>query len=127
MRIHGIGVDIVEMARIEDSLGKFGDKFRERVFTENEQTYCEKMKHCARHYAARFAAKEAVAKALGTGFGEHLDWTDVEVQRRENGEPHILLHGKGKATAERFGITQIMISLSHADHYAAANAVAICG
>ena len=126
MTIHGIGVDIVEMARIEKSLGTFGDQFRARVFTPGEQVYCEKMKHGARHYAARFAAKEAVAKALGTGFGEHLDWTDVEVQRRDNGEPHIVLHGKGRATADRLGVTRIMISLSHADHYAAANAVAIC-
>ena len=127
MTIYGIGVDIVETARIENSFTQLGDKFRDRIFTAAEVAYCDRMKNCSQHYAARFAAKEAVAKAFGTGFGSELEWTDVEIKRRTNGEPFVTLHGRGKATAAQRGITQIMISLSHADHYAAANAVAICG
>ena len=124
MRIYGIGIDIVEIERIADSIERFGDRFLDRIFTPAERDYCEGMKVAARHYAARFAAKEAVSKTFGTGIGGDLGWTDIEILREENGEPYVVLHGEGKATAARLGITRILVSLSHADHYAAANAVA---
>ena len=124
MRIYGIGIDIVEIDRIADSIERFGDRFLDRIFTPAEREYCEGMKVSARHYAARFAAKEAVSKTFGTGIGGDLGWTDIEILREENGEPYVILHGEGKATAARLGITRILISLSHADHYAAANAMA---
>jgi holo-[acyl-carrier protein] synthase len=124
MRIYGIGIDIVETARIAESIERFGDRFLDRIFTKAEREYCDKMKFAARHYAARFAAKEAVSKTFGTGFGAGLNWTDVEILRHETGEPRVVLHGEGKKTAARLGITRILVSLSHADHYAAAHAVA---
>lgn len=124
MRIYGIGIDIVETARIAESIARHGDRFIDRVFTRAERDYCDRMKFAARHYAARFAAKEAVAKAFGTGFGADLNWTDVEILRHDNGEPRVILHGVGRETASRLGISRILISLTHADHYAAAHAVA---
>ena len=81
MRIFGIGIDIVETARISDSIERFGDKFLDRIYTADEQAYCEKMRFAARHYAARFAAKEAISKTFGTGIGENVGWTDMEILR----------------------------------------------
>lgn len=124
MRIYGIGIDIVETERIADSIERFGDRFLDRVFTPAERAYCERMKFPARHFAARFAGKEAVAKTFGTGIGGELGWGDIEILRHPHGEPYVTLHGEGKKTAVRFGITRIHLSLSHADHYAAAHAIA---
>ena len=87
LRVLGIGVDIVETARIESSLARFGDRFLARVFTDAEREYCASMPFPARHYAARFAAKEAVSKAFGTGIGAQAGWRDIEVRRKESGEP----------------------------------------
>ncbi|MCB1235407.1 MAG: holo-ACP synthase [Verrucomicrobiae bacterium] len=125
MRIHGIGIDIVETARIADSIERFGERFLHRVYTDAERAYCDAMKHPARHYAARFAAKEAVSKTFGTGIGAEVNWNEIEILREGSGEPRVVLHGHGRETAARLGITRVFISLSHADHYAAANAVAV--
>jgi len=127
MKIIGIGIDVVETVRIARSIERFGDRFLDRVFTERERAYCDKMKFPERHYAARFAAKEAISKTFGTGIGKETGWRDMEILRRDSGEPYVVMHGAGKAYAEGRGITEIMVSLSHADHYAAANAVAVCG
>ena len=124
MRIYGIGTDIVEIERIATSIERFGDRFLDRLFTRAEREYCDGMKYSHRHYAARFAAKEAVSKTFGTGIGKDLGWNEIEILREDNGEPYVVLHGEGKKTAARLGITRILISLSHADHYAAANAIA---
>ena len=97
------------------------------MFTEGERPYCERQKRPELHYAARFAAKEAVAKAFGTGIGKDLGWLDMDITRLESGEPELVLSGAGKAFAERHGITEVKISLSHTRTCAAANAVAICG
>ncbi len=126
MMILGIGVDVVENARIRQSIDRLGDAFLDRVFTQAERDYCDSMKFASRHYAARFAAKEAIAKAFGTGIGADLNWTDMEIRRRDSGEPFVVLNGRGKAFAERKAITKIMISLTHTDQYAAANAVICC-
>ena len=125
MIIFGIGIDVVEVERVESSIAEFGDRFAERVFTEAERAYCESQKRPAIHYAARFAAKEAVAKALGTGIGKDLSWLDMEIRRRESGEPEVFLSGDGEAFAKSNKLTQIKISLTHAKHYAAANAVVL--
>ena len=125
MRIYGIGIDIVETERIADSIERFGERFLARVFTDAERAYCDRMKVPARHYAARFAGKEAVAKTFGTGIGAAVGWNEIEILREEHGEPYVILHGEGRKTAARLGITRMLISLSHADHYAAANAVAV--
>jgi holo-[acyl-carrier protein] synthase len=125
MTILGTGVDIVETARIISSLERHGDRFLARVFLDGERAYCQKMTNPAPCYAARFAAKEAVSKAFGTGIGASLGWLDVEVRRKASGEPFIVLHGEGAKTAARLGITEIRLSLSHSDHYAVAHALAL--
>jgi len=124
-RVLGIGVDIVETARIQSSIERFGEHFLKRVFTQGEQDYCGAMPHPARHYGARFAAKEAVSKAFGTGIGRQMGWRDIEVKRRESGEPYIVLHGEAALLAAKLQVTQAFISLSHSDHYSVANAVLI--
>lgn len=125
MRLIGIGIDVVEVERIADALGRHGEAFGERIFTERERAYCSSQRRPALHYAARFAAKEAVAKAFGTGIGKDLGWLDMEIIRRPSGEPALELSGTGKAYAEATGITDVKISLTHARDYAAANAVAL--
>lgn len=125
MNILGTGVDIVETARIASSLERHGDRFLARVFRDGERAYCGRMSNPAQCYAARFAAKEAVSKAFGTGIGAELGWLDVEVCRKPSGEPYVVLHGEGAKTATRLGITEIRLSLSHSDHYAVAHALAL--
>ena len=120
MSILGIGVDIVENARIEHSLERFGDRFLHRVFTAGEIAYCQSMKYPARHFAARFAAKEAVSKAFGTGIGKAMGWRDIDVHRYESGQPHVVLEGGAKELATEREVSAISISLSHTDHHAAA-------
>jgi holo-[acyl-carrier protein] synthase len=124
-RVLGIGVDIVETVRIQSSLDRFGERFLRRVFTQAECDYCSAMPFPARHYAARFAAKEAVSKAFGTGIGKHLGWRDIEVNRKETGEPYILLHNSAADLAAKLGVLRALISLSHSDHYSVANAILI--
>lgn len=124
-RVLGIGIDIVETGRIERSIEKFGERFLKRVFTEGEREYCGAMPFPARHYAARFAAKEAVSKAFGTGIGKQVGWKDLEVKRKENGEPYLVLHGGAEELGKKLGVVQAFISLSHSDLYAVANAVLV--
>ena len=99
MKIIGTGVDIVETSRIAGSIERHGERFLARVFLEGEHAYCGKMATPERCYAARFAAKEAVSKAFGTGIGLSLGWLDIEVRRKASGEPFVLLHGEGAKTA----------------------------
>ncbi len=121
----GLGVDIVETARIAAAIERHGERFLRRVFTDAEIAYCSRMRAPAVFYAARFAAKEAVSKALGTGIGAALEWRDIEVRRHESGAPFIELRGIGAQTAERLGIREIRVSLSHSEHYAVATALAL--
>ena len=125
MQLFGIGIDVVEVARIEQSIVEFGDRFLERIFTATEREYCQGQKHSELHYAARFAAKEAVSKAFGTGIGKDIAWLDLEVARRPSGEPEMILRGRAKAFAEENNATVVKVSLTHAEHYAAANAVVL--
>ena len=126
-RVLGIGVDIVETSRIQSSIERFGDRFLRRVFTQGERDYCSAMPVPARHYGARFAAKEAVSKAFGTGIGSRIGWRDIEVKRKETGEPFVLLHGSAADLAGTLHVIQALISLSHSDHYSVANAILIAG
>lgn len=125
MNLLGIGIDVVEVDRIGSSLDEFGDKFINRIFTKKEQEYCESQKRPAIHYAARFAAKEAIAKAFGTGIGKEISWLDMEILRQPSGEPKVSMTGDGERYAEALKVLDIKISLTHAEHYAAANAVVI--
>jgi len=125
MKLLGIGIDVVEVERIESSMAEFGERFATKIFTASERAYCESQRRPAIHYAARFAAKEAVAKAFGTGIGKDLGWLDMEIVRKDSGEPELVLSGVGQAYAKEKGIAEVKISLTHAHHYAAANAVAL--
>lgn len=125
MTIIGTGIDIVETARISDSIRRHGERFLARIFTAREREYCAAMKIPEPFYAARFAAKEAIAKAFGTGISAHLGWLDMEVRRKASGEPFVVLHAEGAATAQRLGITSIRLSMSHSEHYAVAHALAL--
>lgn len=125
MSLIGLGVDIVEIARFDQAVERQGQAFLNRLFLASELAYCAPMREPARCYAARFAAKEAVSKAFGTGIGEHLGWHDIEIRRKATGEPFVVLHGNGAETAKRLGINEVKVSLSHSEHYAVANAVAM--
>ena len=127
MRIFGIGIDVVEVERIAAAIERHGEPFLAKLFTSNERTYCEHHKKPALHYAARFAAKEAVSKALGTGIGGQAGWLDLEIIRDPSGAPKLVLSGNAAEFAKQNGITEIQISLTHAREYAAANALAIVG
>ncbi|MDQ6655849.1 MAG: holo-ACP synthase [Verrucomicrobiota bacterium] len=123
MSVLGTGVDLVETTRIEHSLERFGERFLHRVFTAGEIEYCQSMKFPARHFAARFAAKEAVSKAFGTGIGKTMGWKDIDVHREESGQPFVVLAGGAKELAAQRGVAAIWISLSHTEHNAVALAV----
>lgn len=125
MSVVGLGLDLVEVARIRALLDKNGDRFKERVFTPAEIAYCDSCANAAIHYAARFAAKEAVAKALGTGFADGVGWRDVEIVRSEQGAPSVVLHGGAVRVAEVLGIRRWVLSLTHTETSAAASAVAL--
>jgi holo-[acyl-carrier protein] synthase len=121
--IVGVGIDIIEVARIQSVATRFGDRFLSRILLPGEIAYCQAFARPAPHVAARFAAKEAVSKAFGTGIGAALGWQDMEVARHEAGQPYLLLHGGGaRLLADRGGGT-IHLSLSHTDNYASAVAV----
>ena len=94
MSVIGTGVDLVECARIQRSIDRFGDRFLHRVFTDGEIEYSMSMKFPARHLAARFAAKEAVSKAFGTGIGKAMGWRDIDIQKKPSGEPFLVLSGR---------------------------------
>lgn len=125
MRVFGIGIDVVEVERIASAIERHGEPFLAKIFTPAERAYCESRKPSAMHYAARFAAKEAVSKALGTGIGADAGLHDLEVVHDEKGAPKIRLSGAAEAFARHHGITEIQISLTHASEYAAANAIAL--
>ena len=125
MRIFGIGIDVVEVDRIASAIERLGEPFLAKLFTSNERGYCEAQKNSSLHYAARFAAKEAVSKALGTGIGGQAGWLDLEIIRDPSGAPKLQLQGNAADFAEQNGITEIQSSLTHARDYAAANAIAI--
>ena len=121
----GTGVDIVETRRIQDSIDRFGERFLARCFWPGEIDYCRKMKFPALHFAARFAAKEAISKAFGTGIGRQLGWRDMEICKHDSGEPYAVLHAKGAELAALRGATGVLVSLSHCEHYAVAQAVLV--
>jgi holo-[acyl-carrier protein] synthase len=119
----GIGIDIIEVARIQASYEKFGERFLKRILHPNEIAYCLSHKAPAPFLAARFAAKEAISKAFGTGIGAQLGWQDMEVVRRDSGEPYVVLHGDGPKLLEQRKGRVVLISLSHTQQHAAAVAV----
>jgi holo-[acyl-carrier protein] synthase len=127
MSVVGLGLDLVEVSRIRALLEKSGDRFKERVFTDAEVMYCDSCADGAMHYAARFAAKEAVAKALGTGFTSGVSWRDIEVLRSEGGVPSVRLHGGAAVAGEALRVVKVLVTLTHTMTAAAASAVLLGG
>ena len=121
--ILGTGIDIIEVARIEASFEKFGERFVNRILLPDEIAYCLSHKNPGPFLAARFAAKEAISKAFGTGIGAQLGWQDMEIRRKESGEPFVVLHGKGEKLFQSRRAKRLLVSLSHTVNYAAATAV----
>jgi holo-[acyl-carrier protein] synthase len=111
--ITGIGIDVVQNERIRDSIERFGERFVNRIYTEGEIEYCKNSAHPAIHYAARWAAKEAAFKALGTGWAAGVKWRDVEVVRLSSGKPELHLHGEAQALAKAAGAQRFYVSLTH--------------
>lgn len=122
-RVIGTGVDLVENERIRDLLTKWGPHFKSRVFVASEQAYCDSKASPWLYYAGRFAVKEAVSKAFGTGIGPSLGWKDIEVIRDTAGAPSVLLSEHGRKLARKQGVARILISLSHTHHFAVAHAL----
>jgi holo-[acyl-carrier protein] synthase len=118
--IIGTGIDIIEVARIRAACEKFGERFPARILLPSEMEYCLSHRDPAPYIAARFAAKEAVSKAFGTGIGASLGWHDIEVKRKETGEPYLLLHGKGADLLKAREAARIHLSLSHTTQHATA-------
>ena len=111
--ITGIGIDVIQNDRIRDSIQRFGDRFINRIYTEGETEYCKKCANPEIHYAARFAAKEAAFKALGTGWAGGVKWKDVEVKKLGSGKPELHLHGEALARATSMGAERFYVSLTH--------------
>lgn len=111
--IVGIGIDVIQNERIAASLERFPDRFVSRIYTAGESEYCRQCAHPAIHFAARFAAKEAAFKALGTGWAKGVRWKDVEVERLESGQPRLSLHGVARELATALGATGYHVSLTH--------------
>ncbi|MEG9438055.1 holo-ACP synthase [Edaphobacter sp. HDX4] len=123
--IVGVGTDMIEISRIEDSIQRFGDRFLDRIFTSGEIRYCQqKKKHAAESFAARFAAKEAGAKALGTGISRGISWKEIEVRRSPGARPTLHLSGRALEIAGQLGIGQLSLSLTHGRDLAFAVVVA---
>lgn len=111
--ILGTGIDLVEIARIQSSMERFGERFLNRVYTSAEKDYCQRKRNSAESFAARFAAKEAAAKALGTGIRDGVTWLEIEVVREPSGRPSIALHGRAFTLAQQLGVRSATLSLTH--------------
>ena len=123
--IVGLGTDIVEVVRIGEMIERHGELFLQRVYTEQEIKYSQRHKQAIQHYAGRWAAKEAVMKTFGTGFTKGVGWKDIEVVSLKSGQPVIELSGGAARYAEKAGIDEVLITISHCRAYATATAVAL--
>ncbi len=125
-RVLGTGIDLVENERMKASLDRWDQAFKDRVFLPGEQQYCDSKAFPHHHYAARFAVKEAVSKAFGTGIGPRINWLDMEVMRHpETGAPSVRLIGKAEQLANEHGADAVLTSLSHTQHYSVATALVL--
>ncbi|MBD16228.1 MAG: holo-[acyl-carrier-protein] synthase [Planctomycetaceae bacterium] len=123
--IFGIGTDIIECLRIANMIQRHGELFIRRVYTDHEIEYCSTKKSATQHYAGRWAAKEAVLKALGTGWRRGISWRDIEVRNLRSGAPTIVLSGGAREVCEEAGIQKMLISISHCRSHATAYAIAL--
>jgi holo-[acyl-carrier protein] synthase len=116
----GLGTDLIETGRVEESIKRFGERFLERIFSPGEIAYCKRKKNAAESFAARFAAKEAGAKALGTGISRGVTWKEFEVKREASGKPSLHLSGRAAELAGAMGVKKIQLSLTHSREFALA-------
>jgi len=123
--IRGLGTDIVEIVRIGEMIERHGELFLQRVYTEQEVAYCQKRSSSYQHFAGRWAAKEAVLKALGTGWAKGIAWRDIEVVSLASGQPRVNVYGAVKELSESAGISGFLVSISHCRSHATAAAVAV--
>ena len=121
--IVGTGIDIEQVARVRRSIERFGDRFLRRIYTEGEIRYCDSKANRVERYAARFAAKEAAMKALGTGWSHGVRWRDCEVARLPGGRPTMNFHGKAGEIAARLGVKHAALSISHTEEQAIAQVI----
>ena len=122
--IFGTGLDIIEIDRIKKSLAKYSPRFENKIFTDGEIHYCQLQADPGKHFAARFAVKEAVSKSLGTGINDEVGFKDIEVVNQTSGKPIVKMGGRGKILFEKLNLKFIHISISHDRHYAIAHAIA---
>jgi len=125
MDIIGIGTDITECLRIARMIERHGELFINRVYTPEEISYCQARKQATQHFTGRWAAKEAVLKALGTGWVRGISWRDVEIRNEPGGKPVVGVRGGAKEVVEQLGIAKILVSISHCHTHATAYAVAV--
>jgi holo-[acyl-carrier protein] synthase len=121
--IIGSGIDMVEIRRIQDSIDRYGSRFLRRIYTADEQAYCQRKRNAAESFAARFAAKEAGAKALGTGISYGVSWLEIEVIREPSGRPSLRFHGRAAQIASRMRCARAALSITHTADLAAASVV----
>ena len=121
--IVGSGIDMVEIARIQQSVDRYGSRFLDRIYTGGEQSYCLRKRNAAESLAARFAAKEAGAKALGTGISFGVGWLEIEVAREPGGRPTLHFHGRAAQIAARLGVARAALSITHTADLAMASVV----
>jgi len=121
--IVGSGIDLAEIARIRHSIDRYGGRFLSRIYTPAEQAYCLRKRNAAESFAARFAAKEAGAKALGTGISQGVSWLEIEVVRQPGGRPSLRFHGRAAQFAARLGAVHVALSLTHTGELAMASVV----
>jgi len=124
MTVIGIGTDIVECLRIAQMIERHGELFLTRVYTPREIEYCSSRKAATQHYAGRWAAKEAILKALGTGWSRGIRWRDIEIRNDSAGKPSVALGGEARELCERLGIVSMLVSISHCRTHATALAIA---
>jgi holo-[acyl-carrier protein] synthase len=123
--IVGIGIDLVEVSRFATALSRWGDRFESRLFTEKEMNYCNSKKDRSQRLACRFAAKEALLKALGTGWRYGINWKEIEVMNDELGKPLIFLSGKTEQLSQQMGVKNIFLSITSTENYGAAQVVLV--
>jgi holo-[acyl-carrier protein] synthase len=121
--IVGSGIDLAEIGRIRQSIDRYGSRFLDRIYTAAEQAYCMRKRNSAESFAARFAAKEAGAKALGTGISQGVSWLEIEVVREPSGRPTIKFHGRAAQIAARLGVARAALSITHTAELAMASVV----
>lgn len=119
--ILGSGIDLTEISRIQHSVDRYGERFLDRVYTPGEKAYCLRKRKAAESLAARFAAKEAGAKALGTGISRGVNWLEIEVVREAGGRPGLVFHGRARQIADRLGVRHAVLSLTHTGELAMAS------